>query len=281
VWTSGAQHSDYGILLTRTNPDRPKHQGITYFLFPMRQPGVEVRPLREMTGHAMFNEVFLDGARVHDGLRLGDVGAGWAVANTTLGFERAAIGEAGGGFGRATPGSVAGDLDRPCREFLNAARPHFSQGHISPGTVKRLLTVAGERGRLGDPIIRQAVADLHTRVQLLAWNAQRAKDAAGGRTGVEGPLAKIAMTDALRRARELGCRILGADAQLSASDVATERWFQLLLLYSPAPSIYGGTNEIQRNIIGERGLGLPREPGPSRDTPFNDLTPNGREAGYG
>lgn len=281
VWTSGAQHSDYGILLTRTDPDRPKHQGVTYFLFPMRQPGVDVRPLREMTGHAMFNEVFLDGARVHDSLRLGDVDAGWTVANTTLGFERAAIGEAGGGFGRATPGSVAGDLDRPCRKFLNGVRTQFGQGHVSPSTVKRLLTAAAERCRLDDPTIRQAFADLHTRVQLLAWNAQRAKDGAGGRTGVEGPLAKIAMTHALHRARELGCRILGADAQLGASDAAIERWFQQLVLYSPAPSIYGGTNEIQRNIIGERGLGLPREPGPSRDTPFKDLTVNRREAGHG
>jgi Acyl-CoA dehydrogenase, C-terminal domain len=191
-----------------------------------------------------------------------------------LGFERAAIGEAGGGFGRATPGSVAGDLDRPCREFLYGARPQFGQGHVSPGTVKRLLTVAAERGRLRDPTIRQAVADLHTRVRLLAWNAQRAKDGAGGRSGVEGPLAKIAMTDALRRTRELGCRIFGADAQLWASDVASERWFQQFVVYSPAPSIYGGTNEIQRNIIGERGLGLPREPGPSKDTPFNDLAAN-------
>ena len=92
VWTSTGQHADYGILIARTNPELPKHQGITYFLMPMHQPGVDVRPLREMTGHAVFNEVFFDDARVSDANRLGDVGAGWAVANTTLMHERAGIG---------------------------------------------------------------------------------------------------------------------------------------------------------------------------------------------
>ncbi len=274
VWTSTGQTADYGILIARTDPAAPKHQGITYFLFPMQQAGVDVRPLREMTGHAVFNEVFLDGARVHDSLRLGDLGTGWAVANTTLGFERAGIGDASGGYGRAAPGTVAGHLDRACAEFLKGARPQVSQGHISPGTVKRFIAMAKERGLDQDPMVRQAIADLHSRVSVIGWSAKRAKGGAGGRTGVEGPLAKIGMTEALRRGRELGCRIFGADAQLWGPDTATEGWLQELIVFSPGPSIYGGTDEIQRNIIGERGLGLPKEPGPARDTPFRDLPAN-------
>ncbi|MCC6832986.1 MAG: acyl-CoA dehydrogenase family protein [Thermoleophilia bacterium] len=274
VWTSTGQAADYGILIARTDPSAPKHQGITYFLMPMRQPGVDVRPLREMTGHAVFNEVFLDGARVPDSLRLGDLGAGWAVANTTLSHERAGIGEASGGFGRAAPGSIVGHLDRPCSDFLDKARAQMTQGHISPGTVKRFIELAREAGRLEDPMIRQAIADLHTRVQVMGWSARRAKGGAGGRTGVEGPLAKIGMTGTLRRGVELGCAILGPDAQLWGRDAATSGWFQELMVFSPAPGIYGGTDEIQRNIIGERGLGLPKEPGHPREMPFKDLPAN-------
>ena len=274
VWTSTGQIADYGILIARTDPSQPKHQGITYFLLPMQQPGVEVRPLREMTGHAVFNEVFMDAARVPDSLRLGDVGAGWAVANTTLGHERASIGEASGGFSRAAPGSVAGHLDRVCADFVKGVRPQVSQAHISPGTVKRLTALAAERAMLGDPTVRQAIADLYTRVHVLTWSAQRAKGGAGGRTGVEGSLAKIAMTEALHRGRDLGCRLLGPDAQLWGPDSVTHGWLQELTVFSPAPSIYGGTDEVQRNIIGERGLGLPKEPGHPRETPFRDLPAN-------
>ena len=159
-------------------------------------------------------------------------------------------------------------------EFLKGARPQVSQGHISPGTVKRFMTMARERGLDQDPIVRQRLADLYTRVQVIGWSAKRAKGGAGGRTGVEGPLAKIAMTEALRRGRELGCHLLGPDAQLWGPEAATEGWLQELTVFSPGPSIYGGTDEIQRNIIGERGLGLPKEPGPARDTPFKDLPAN-------
>ncbi|MFN0029551.1 MAG: acyl-CoA dehydrogenase family protein [Acidimicrobiales bacterium] len=274
VWTSTGQVADYGILIARTNPEEPKHQGITYFLMPMRQPGIDVRPLREMTGHAVFNEVFMDNARVPEANRLGDVGAGWAVANTTLGHERASIGEASSGFARAAAGSLAGHLDKPCHTFLGGARPQLVQGHVSVGTVRRLTDLARERGKLEDPTIRQSLAQLHTLVHVINWSAQRAKGGAGGRTGVEGSLAKVAMTKALHLGRDVGCRILGADAQLWGKEAATGGWLQELTVFSPAPAIYGGTDEVQRNIIGERGLGLPKEPGHPRETPFRDLPAN-------
>jgi alkylation response protein AidB-like acyl-CoA dehydrogenase len=274
VWTSTGQIADYGILLARTDPTAPKHQGLTYFLLPMRQPGVDVRPLREMTGRAVFNEVFLDGARVSDSLRLGDIGAGWVVANTTLMHERAGIGSGSSGLSRAAPGTVAGHLDRACADFLKGPSRQASQNYVSPNLVKRMIELARGRGVLEDATVRQAIADLHSRMQIIIWSAQRDKGAGSGRTGVEGSLAKVAMTQALLRCRELGCRILGADAQLWGREAATDGWLQELVVFSPAPAIYGGTDEIQRNIIGERGLGLPKEPGHPRQTPFKDLPAN-------
>jgi alkylation response protein AidB-like acyl-CoA dehydrogenase len=274
VWTSTGQIADYGILLARTDPTAPKHQGLTYFLLPMHQAGVDVRPLREMTGRAVFNEVFLDGARVSDRLRLGHVGAGWMVANTTLAHERTGIGSGSSGLSRAAPGTVAGHLDRACAEFLGGTGRQASQNYVSPNVVRRMIELARGRGLLEDATVRQAIADLHSRMQVMMWSAERAKTSGGGRTGVEGSLAKVAMTQALLRCRELGCRILGADAQLWGRDAATDGWLQELVVFSPAPSIYGGTDEIQRNIIGERGLGLPKEPSHPRLTPFKDLPAN-------
>ena len=276
VWTSTGQHADLAILIARSDPDQPKHEGITYFLFPMRQASVDIRPLREMTGHAVFNEVFLDEARVPEANRLGDINVGWAVANTTLTHERQSIGETSGGFGRASAGSVSGHLERQCSDFLKGSsrRRQSAQGHISLGTINRLIGIARERGKLDDPVVRQSFAELHTRVQVLSWNTGRSKGGAGGRTGVEGSLAKIAMTETIHLARELGCALYGPDAQLWDSADDHLHWFQEMVIFSPAPAIYGGTDEIQRNIISERGLGLPKEPGHPKGTPFNALAAN-------
>jgi alkylation response protein AidB-like acyl-CoA dehydrogenase len=272
VWTSNGHEADRGMLIARTDPDAPKHQGITYFALPMRQPGVEVRPLVEMTGRAMFNEVFLDGARVSNLDVIGGLGNGWRVANTTLAYERAGIGGSGTGFGSASPGELAGDIDRPASDYLGR-RSETSAG----GVGRRVLGLLGDqmraRGLDREPTIRQDLARLHSMQRIMGYNAARAKGARSN-LGVEGSLNKLLNTEMIRLARSLTGRILGPDAQVVGSGSATGDVLQELILFSPAPSIYGGTDEIQRNVIGERGLGLPREPGPARDTPFRDLPRN-------
>ncbi|MFN0089761.1 MAG: acyl-CoA dehydrogenase family protein [Acidimicrobiales bacterium] len=274
VWTSTGQHADYGILIARTDPELPKHQGITYFLLPMRQPGVEVRPLREMTGQAVFNEVFFTDARVLDADRLGGLNQGWMVANTTLTHERAGIGANEGLGTRAAPGSIAGYLDREVGELL--ARPRRASrgaaGGVGPGTVAQLKTLARQHGRSEDPTVRQQLARLHSEFEIMRMAGWYAK-AGGARTGAEGNLAKLRMTALVRTVRDAAGLIAGPYAQLSEEPLSTG-FLSSFIVGSPAPSIYGGTDEVQRNIIGERALGLPKEPGPHKDTPFKELPAN-------
>ncbi|MCU4187466.1 acyl-CoA dehydrogenase family protein [Acidiferrimicrobium sp. IK] len=269
VWTSTGQHADWGILMARTDPDLPKHKGISYFLFPMRQDGVDVRPLREMTGRSLFNEVFITAARVGDDCLLGGLNNGWAVANTTLMFERSGIGGGGTSFSAAIPGTVAGHLDRKVSEFLGE-RGSLGALEMGPGFVRHLIEVAREQGRLTDPLIRQDLASLYTRVELIRLGIARAKSGSG-QTGAEGNLAKLAMSDALRAGRSLVGALLGPAATLWGPESATGGALQEMIVFSPAPSIFGGTDQIQKNIIGERVLRLPKEPGPAKDTPFRDL----------
>ena len=274
VWTSGGQYADFGILIARTSPDAPKHRGITYFAFPMVQPGVDVRPLREMTGHALFNEVFLDAARVPDENRIGDVDDGWRVANTTLMVERSSIG--GGSVmarSAAIPGTVAGHLDRPAGSFTTD-RPMINVAMVGPGRLTQLRALAHERGVHDDPVVRQGLARLHSLVEINTWHLGRMKSG-NASTGGEGNLAKLRNSEMLRMARDLGCAILGPGATLVGPDAPSGGDVQELTLMSPAPAIYGGTDQVQRNIIGERVLGLPKEPGPASDTPFRELLRNG------
>jgi alkylation response protein AidB-like acyl-CoA dehydrogenase len=274
VWTSGGQIADRGMLLARTDLDAPKHKGITYFAFDMHQPGVEVRPLREMTGRAMFNEVFIDEARVSVADIIGGLNNGWAVANTTLMVERASIGAGGGaGLGVAFPGSIVGHRGRPVGEFIKE-RSSTSSGSFGPSTVKRFIALAEQQGRLGDPIVRQGIAELHTLTTLNQWNVLRARSGRG-RTGVEGNLAKLLLTQTLRLARQVGNEIIGAEGMLWGEGSLSGGAVQELTVFSPGPAIYGGTDQVQRNITSERGLGLPKEPGDQRDLPFRDLPKNG------
>ena len=274
VWTSGGQWADYGILVARSDPDQPKHRGITYFAFPMRQPGVEVRPLREMTGRAMFNEVFLTDARVPAENMIGDLNDGWKVANTTLMVERSGIGGATvAAPSAAIPGTVAAHLAKRAGDFAGERGGALGGGGVGHGRIKQLTQLARERGRIDDPVIRQQLAELYSLVEITTWHLARAKAGAAA-TGGEGNLAKIRNSRMVQLTREVGCSILGMDATIVGDDSVTGGEFQELVVFSPAPSIYGGTDQVQRNIIGERVLGLPKEPGPSRDTPFRELLHN-------
>jgi alkylation response protein AidB-like acyl-CoA dehydrogenase len=273
VWTSGGQWADFGILVARSDPDKPKHRGLTYFAFTMRQDGVDVRPLREMTGRAIFNEVFISDARVAHADVVGDVDDGWKVANTTLFVERAGIGGANvAAPSGAIPGTVAGHLGRPAGSF-HGERGGFEGGEVGPGRFRQLVALATERGRIQEPVIRQRLAELHSLMEITGWHLGRIRTG-NAATGGEGNLAKIRNTEVVRLTRELACEILGMDATIAGPDAATGGSLQELVLFSPAPSIYGGTDQVQRNIIGERVLGLPKEPGPPRDTPFRQLLHN-------
>jgi alkylation response protein AidB-like acyl-CoA dehydrogenase len=274
VWTSGGQWADHGILVARTDPDQPKHRGLTYFAFPMRQPGVEVRPLREMTGRAMFNEVFLSDARVAHADMIGDHNDGWRVANTTLMVERAGIGGANAAApSAAIAGTIAGHLDQPAGRFATAPAGGSGGTAIGRGKVRWLTELARQRGRADDPVVRDGLARLHSLVEITSWHMGRMRSG-NAATGGEGNLAKIRNSQMVALARELGCTIAGPGATITGRDAITGGELQELVLFSPAPSIYGGTDQVQRNIIGERVLGLPKEPGPSKDTPFRDLLKN-------
>jgi alkylation response protein AidB-like acyl-CoA dehydrogenase len=275
VWTSGAQIADLGMLLARTNPDAPKHQGISYFLFPMDQPGVEVRPLREMTGRALFSEVFFDDARVPDAAVLGGVDQGWAVANTTLAAERAGLGSGGSGAGGAAfPGRKGGMLDQRAGDLAERAG---RGGSVQPSAFGRAFDVLRELteklGRRDDPMIRQRLAELYTLNELGRMTGLRVKAArASGRgPGPEANAAKLLMSRTARLVRDLGPEVLGPEGVIMGPETTGGGVVQEMTLFAPAPSIYGGTDEIQKNIIGERVLGLPKEPGPDKLTPFRDL----------
>jgi alkylation response protein AidB-like acyl-CoA dehydrogenase len=274
VWTSGASIADLGMLLARTNPDAPKHQGITYFMFPMDQPGVEVRPLREMTGRALFSEVFFDDARVSDAAVLGEVDHGWTVANTTLTAERAGLGTGGSGAGGAAfPGRKNGMLDQRAGDLAERG----GRGAVQPAAFgqafERLRSLADKLGRSGDPVLRQRLAELYTLNEVGRMTTLRVKAArrAGRGPGPEGNTAKLLMSRIARLARDLGPEVLGPEGMVMGPETTGGGVVQEMVLFAPAPSIYGGTDEIQKNIIGERVLGLPKEPGPDKHTPFREL----------
>ena len=300
VWTSLGQSADMGMLIARTAPDLPKHQGITYFAFDMHQPGVEVRPLRELTGHALFNEVFLTEARVPTAAIIGGRNNGWAVANTTLGHERSGLGAGGGSTGVAlvTPGSIAGNLDRRAGDFAPAPpnSKKKSAGDRQPKKSRRrsgmgdlLIDLARGNGSGTDAAVRQDLVRLYILSELGRYNAERVKAvrSSGGDVPGMANIAKLSMSNIVRLQRDLGLRVVGAQGMLHAYDAKDQKTLDeatgnpflnavtMTALYAQAPPIYGGTDQIQRNILGERILGLPKEPGNEKDLPFADLPKNG------
>jgi acyl-CoA dehydrogenase len=241
VWTSGAQYSDIGEIICRTDPDMPKHKGLTGFVVDMHAPGVEVRPLRQMTGGASFNEVFFNEVRVPDTHRLGDVNQGWSVALTTLMNERASIG-AGMGTG------------------------------LGLGNVERLKQMVHHLGLADDPVTRDELADLYVHFQVAKFTNQRAMDKikAGGLPGPEMSIAKLALTNNMRRTVDFVARVLGPRLTADTGEWGTYAW-NGMVLGIPGMRVAGGTDEVLRNIVGERVLGLPKDPGIDTTTAFKDL----------
>jgi alkylation response protein AidB-like acyl-CoA dehydrogenase len=276
VWTSGGMGADLGMLIARTNPDAPKHKGISWFAFEMDQPGVEVRPLKQMTGGASFCEVFFDDARVPHENIIGDLNEGWGVTLTTLANERVGLGGGGaaGGFALTAPGGrrVQEQLSQPVGEFVKkwTAGRTARRGQGGGGGRGRggdgATGLAKQYGKNTDPVIRQEVAKLYTLNQISRYNALRSKSAvaAGSRPGAEASIGKLLVSRITRASRDLNMAIAGANGMLNGP-IASQ------FLSSPAPSIYGGSDEIQKNIVGERVLGLPKEPDTSKDVPFRDL----------
>ncbi len=236
VWTSSAQHADFGILITRTDPDVPKHEGLTYFIVDMKSPGVDVRPLVQAQGVAHFNEVFLDDVRIPDANRVGEVGGGWKVTRTTLRSESSMI----SGAGQATNfGAVL-------------------------STCRRL-------DRTGDPLVRQELAKVFTDEQIMKWMSMRTQTAVmTGRKelALHGSLLKNFFTRALTRRVNLAVDVEGAEGMLW-TDAEGEGFWQYQFLNQFAPKIGGGTEEVHRNNLGEQALGLPREPSTDKDVPWS------------
>ncbi|MGZ4753696.1 MAG: acyl-CoA dehydrogenase family protein, partial [Acidimicrobiia bacterium] len=272
VWTSTAQICNLGMLIARTDPDAPKHTGISYFAFEMDQPGVEIRPLREMTGRAMFNEVFIDGARVPDWNLIGGLNNGWAVANTTLAAERAGLGSGGSGAaGSAFPGPLSGQLGKRVGDLVGQVRTGGTGGG-GLNMAQSLIKLAQDTGRAGDATVRQNLARMYSLQQIGKYSSLRAR---AGKASAGAPnMAKLMMSDMLRLNREVGTQILGAETMLMGKDAAHGGNVQEMILFSPGPSIYGGTDQVQRNILGERVLGLPKEPDPNKGAPFKDVPKN-------
>jgi alkylation response protein AidB-like acyl-CoA dehydrogenase len=248
VWTSGAASADYGMLIARTDWEVPKHRGISFFFCPMKQSGVEVRPLRQITDESHFNEVFLTDVIVPEENLLGSLGAGWGVLQTALAYER----------------SVMGDNARGPRSGVAEATEE-----------EPLIALAREAGVLGDPVIRQEIAKAIAYRKLNALNNARAKaDLAQGTSSSIMSLGKLAMSRILHEEARVRTLILGAGSLLEGKDYPRAEDANFLTLNAYFTSIGGGTDQIQRNIIGERVLGLPKEPEVDRDLPFRQVRGN-------
>lgn len=269
VWSSMAMGADYGMLLARTNFDVAKHAGISWFALPLDQPGVTIRPLREITGHALFNEVFFDDAVVDDANLVGGENNGWAVTQTTLLFERSGIGAGGTMSGFPPPGPRGGFLDLRAGDAASLSPPDTTSKVLS---VAELFDLARTYGKADDPLIRQKLARLVGYARTGEWTAKRSvsETARGGGVGLAN-LGKLAQTRISKLSVEIACDILGAASLLWAPDGPQSGRYSEALVFAAASSIYGGTDQIQRNVIGERALGLPREPDQNKGLPFREV----------
>jgi len=255
IWTSSGHIADFGILLARTDAKVPKHKGISCFLLNMRQPGVEVRPLKQITGHSLFSEVFMTNARAEKSDLIGNLSEGWAIAQTTLGFERG-----GNSLGRVTRYAIAfNQLVKATKQLKRNGKPLIEDA-----------AVRAKLGKLGAELEVQRYAGLRV---LSALNK-------GDAPGAASSITKLSYTEFEKRYYETALEILGPWGQMMTAREEFEEidtsggeagTWATAFLWARAGTIYSGSSEIQKNIIGERVLGLPAEPGHVRDVPFREL----------
>ncbi|CAG2159324.1 acyl-CoA dehydrogenase family protein [Cupriavidus numazuensis] len=244
IWTSGAHHSDYGLLLTRTDPSAPKHAGITAFFVDMKSPGVEVRRIRQISGTSHFCEVFFTDVRIPDAQRLGEINGGWKVALTTLMTERLAVGEA----------------PRPnIDDMLSLVRQSDVDGVPA-------LDHAAVRDRLASWYVKSQGVK-YTRMRTMTRLSR------GQAPGPEASVCKVVSIGLLQEMADFGMDLAGQAGAVMDGDLAPmQGWFQTAMLYAPGSRVAGGTDEILRNIIAERVLGLPGDVRVDKDVPFNQVT---------
>jgi alkylation response protein AidB-like acyl-CoA dehydrogenase len=247
VWTTWADEADFAILLARTDPDAPKHKGITYFLLDMHQRGVQVRPLRQITGEAEFNEVFIDDARVPDAYRVGDVNDGWRVSASTLSSERQMVSGSGSG----------------------------GMGRLGGSSAERLITLARETGKWADPVVRNKVMRLWAQEQIRSWTNGRVRAAlsAGQSPGAASSIGKVHQATLNQQIQDMMVDLLGTGAVAWAATDNPDALPRDVhgMLRSLANGTEGGTTDINKNILGERVLGLPKEPDPWKGKPWRDI----------
>ena len=273
VWTTSAHKAHWGLLLARTDMDATKHDGLSYFIIDMKQPGVETQPLKQMNGYASFNQVFLTDAEVLPDFQVAELGDGWKVATTTLMHERRAA-DSLRAWGQVpdTDGPIY-DQERAEVETTMAPYKWYPQ---RAGRVDLIMQRAKETGAIKDPAVRQEIAKLMTLHKSAEWTARRARSAQeqGKPQGPEGSLGKLAASNVARAAAKVHTMISGADSMLSGDDSPENGTVAEVLISFPASSIAGGTDEIQKNIISERVEDMPKETRFDAGKPFKDIPRN-------
>ena len=273
VWNTSAHKADWGLLLARTNMDLPKHRGLAYFIINMRQPGVQAVPLKQMNGHASFNQVFFTDAEVEPEMLVEEDGDGWKIATTTLMHERR------GADGLRRHQQVTNRPERiyqeESQEIAVALEPYKWYPQRT-GRSDLLIERARATGTDKDPVVRQEIAKVLIMAKCAEWTARRARaaQAQGRPQGPEGSIGKLAASYIARASNQVHTMMSGADAMLTGKDSPMGGVIAEILISTPAISIAGGTDEIQKNIISERVLNMPKEPRNDVDVPFRNVPRN-------
>jgi alkylation response protein AidB-like acyl-CoA dehydrogenase len=273
VWTTSAHHAQYALLLARTDWDIAKHKGLSYFILDIEQKGVEVVPLKQMNGHASFNQVFFTDAEIEPEFQVGELGEGWAIATTTLMHER----RGADGLRRWQEASERKGrcYEEEAEEIAHQLEPYKWYPQRA-GRVDLVIERAKETGKNVDPSVRQEIAKLMIMAKSAEWTARRARAAQeqGQSQGPGGSIGKLTSSNVAKQAAHVHTMITGADAMLTAEDSPMDGIIAEILVSFPATSIAGGTDEIQRNIISERVLKMPKEIRMDAEMPFRDVPRN-------